>query len=105
MVNEMTPPKAPDQTDGTLPSAASSCAEATPDAPAPAKALATLTKRAEFLRAARGDKQGTASMMVQGHARHDDRAGVRVGFTCSKKSATPSHATVPSGVCAKPRAL
>ncbi|QFS81539.1 Ribonuclease P protein component [Roseivivax sp. THAF40] len=81
----MTPPKAPDQTDGTLPSAASSCAEATPDAPAPAKALATLTKRAEFLRAARGDKQGTASMMVQGHARHDDRAGVRVGFTCSKK--------------------
>ncbi|WP_076447980.1 ribonuclease P protein component [Roseivivax lentus] len=73
----MTPPKAPDQTDGTLPSAASSCAMPV--------ALATLTKRSEFLRAARGDKQGTASMMVQGQARADGGDAIRVGFTCSKK--------------------
>lgn len=48
--------------------------------------IATLTKRADFLRAARARRQGTASMMVQGRKRApDEAAGIRVGFTCSKK--------------------
>ena len=73
----MTPPKAPAPKDGTLPSAALSCAQARP--------LITLTRRAEFLRAARADKQGVGSMLVQGLMRGDDDPRIRVGFTCSKK--------------------
>lgn len=46
--------------------------------------MVLLTKRGEFLAAARARKQGTQSMMVQGRARGDD-APFRVGFTCSKK--------------------
>ena len=45
-----------------------------------------LKTRADFLRAARARRQGTASMMVQGRKRAPDEAeGIRVGFTCSKK--------------------
>ncbi|MHA6326146.1 ribonuclease P protein component [Roseivivax sp. CAU 1753] len=78
----MTPPKAPDPRDGTPPSAALSCAGAKPPSVTP---LVTLTKRAEFLRAARADKQGVGSMLVQGLARNDGSDAVRVGFTCSRK--------------------
>lgn len=44
----------------------------------------TLRKRADFLACARGRRQGTAGMMVQGLDRGDG-GPVRVGFTCSKK--------------------
>ncbi|WP_240789560.1 ribonuclease P protein component [Pseudooceanicola onchidii] len=44
----------------------------------------TMRKRAEFLRAARGRRQGTAGMLVQA-IRRDEDGPVRVGFTCSKK--------------------
>ncbi|MCE0507094.1 ribonuclease P protein component [Roseivivax sp. GX 12232] len=80
----MTPPKAPDQTDGTPPSAALSC----PEVSAP---LRTMKTRAEFLRAARADKQGTKGLLVQGRARAEASpeggapAEIRVGYTCSKK--------------------
>ncbi len=48
--------------------------------------LGILTKRADFLRAARARRQGTASMIVQGRKRGpDEPGGIRVGFTCSKK--------------------
>lgn len=48
--------------------------------------LGVLKNRADFLRAARARRQGTASMMVQGRKRApDEAAGIRVGFTCSKK--------------------
>ncbi len=74
----MTPPEAPEDgiaVPGEMPPAASVCAP-----------LATLRKRADFLRAARARRQGTDSMMVQGRRRAADEAtGIRVGFTCSKK--------------------
>jgi ribonuclease P protein component len=72
----MTPPEAPESgtaSQGTTPPAVSVC-------------LQVLRKRADFLRAARARRQGTASMMVQGRKRAtDEAAGIRVGFTCSKK--------------------
>ena len=46
--------------------------------------MVTLTKRRDFVAAARARKQGTQSMMVQGRRRDDD-APFRVGYTCSKK--------------------
>ncbi|MFD1341067.1 ribonuclease P protein component [Litorisediminicola beolgyonensis] len=73
----MTPPEAPALAAGTLPPAASSCAGA-PE-------LQVLRKRSQFLAAARADKQGTASMLIQGRPRHDGSDHVGVGFTCSKK--------------------
>lgn len=51
---------------------------------APPASLVVLSKRSEFLAAARARRQGTKSMMVQGRNRKDE-AGCRVGFTCSKK--------------------
>ncbi len=48
--------------------------------------VSVLCKRADFLKAARARRQGTASMMVQARKREADEAvGIRVGFTCSKK--------------------
>lgn len=77
----MTPPEAPEDgnaAQGTAPPAVSV---------RPHSGLITLTKRADFLRAARARRQGTASMMVQGRQRAEDETptGIRVGFTCSKK--------------------
>lgn len=48
---------------------------------------AGVRKRADFLKAARAKRQGTAGMMVQARKRRDDEPGIgiRVGFTCSKK--------------------
>ncbi|SFD70699.1 ribonuclease P protein component [Roseivivax sediminis] len=47
--------------------------------------IETLRKRPDFLAAARADKQGVPSMLVQARARRDDDSRVRVGLTCSKK--------------------
>jgi ribonuclease P protein component len=47
--------------------------------------IETLRRRPDFLAAARADKQGTASMLVQARPRADGTSTVRVGFTCSKK--------------------
>ena len=48
--------------------------------------LKTLTKRSEFLRAARARKQAMPGMIVQARKRApEEAAGMRVGFTCSKK--------------------
>lgn len=48
---------------------------------------AGVRKRADFLKAARARRQGTAGMMLQARQRHSDEPGqgIRVGFTCSKK--------------------
>ena len=46
--------------------------------------LETLRKRSDFLACARGRRQGTTGMLVQGLNRGDD-GPARVGFTCSKK--------------------
>ncbi len=43
-----------------------------------------LTKRADFLQAARGKRVHSKSFVLQAWNRRDDD-GVRVGFTCSKK--------------------
>lgn len=52
----------------------------------PLEALTILSKRADFLRAARARRQGTSGMMVQARKRDADKSsGIRVGFTCSKK--------------------
>ena len=50
----------------------------------PAARVETLTKRADFLRCARGLRQHSTSFVIQGWNRHDT-APPRVGFTCSKK--------------------
>ncbi len=75
----MTPPEAPDHQTGTLPPAVLSCPKAAP--------LTVLKTRKDFLQAARAERQGTSSMMVQARKRRDGEtaSGVRVGFTCSKK--------------------
>ena len=61
-------------------------ATAPPDPPTTRK-LATLTKRQEFLRVAKGRRQHTTAFLLQGRPR--DHAGydgvARVGFTCSRK--------------------
>lgn len=48
----------------------------------------TLTRRADFLRAAQGRRQGTPGFLLQARERRPDEAeplAVRIGFTCSKK--------------------
>lgn len=73
----MTPPKVSDI--GIL-------AEASETPPAVSVcAIETLRNRPDFLRTAQGRRQGTGSFMLQGRARGDDKALVRVGFTASKK--------------------
>ena len=50
--------------------------------------MATLTKRSEFLAAARAGRAGMPGFLFQARKRRDDEADptlVRVGFTCSKK--------------------
>lgn len=60
--------------------------EAADDAAPPAVlSFLTLKKRADFLRAAQGRRQGTAGFLLQARNRGDASAAVRVGFTCSKK--------------------
>ncbi|MDU8912239.1 ribonuclease P protein component [Aestuariicoccus sp. MJ-SS9] len=61
----------------------------TETAPAPSAAvfrrLQVLSKRSDFLAAARARRQGTASMTLQARFRDDGDPAIRVGFTCSKK--------------------
>ncbi|PVA10182.1 ribonuclease P protein component [Pelagivirga sediminicola] len=80
----MTPPKAPDPSIGRASSADLSCPEGGSPSCSP---LSVLKTRKDFLRAARAARQGTPSMMVQARQRTSDEAGagIRVGFTCSKK--------------------
>ncbi|MEJ6399408.1 ribonuclease P protein component [Yoonia sp. 208BN28-4] len=49
--------------------------------------LIVLTKRADFLRASHAKRQGTPGIHLQARERNADEtaAGIRVGFTCSKK--------------------
>ncbi len=71
----MKPPEAPQGTQqgaGDTPPAVSVCLE-------------TMTRRADFLAAARARKQGTKGFMLQARNRNDDSPAIRVGFTCSKK--------------------
>ena len=51
------------------------------------QSLTVLSKRADFLKAARARRQGTPSFLLQARRRaaDEDASGVRVGFTCSKK--------------------
>ncbi len=45
-----------------------------------------LTKRADFVRASHARRQGTPGVHLQGRKRAEgEAAGIRVGFTCSKK--------------------
>ncbi|WP_375258975.1 ribonuclease P protein component [Citreimonas sp.] len=54
-----------------------------PDRRAP---IATLKKRADFLRAARAGRVPCPAFLLQARRRApDEAAGIRVGFTCSKK--------------------
>ena len=44
-----------------------------------------MAKRADFLKAASARRQGTGGFLLQARDRADGEAGVRVGFTASKK--------------------
>ena len=71
----------------------------TADAPAPAgedgagrkaAAMTTMTRRADFLRAASARRQGTAGFLLQARRRDpaepvEPSGAMRVGYTCSKK--------------------
>lgn len=61
---------------------------AEPDTGAPAVCfcLTVLTKRADFVRASQALRQGTPGIHLQARERaQGEAAGIRVGFTCSKK--------------------
>ena len=54
--------------------------------PAVFACLQILTKRADFVRASHGRRQGTPGVHLQARKRAAGEAdGIRVGFTCSKK--------------------
>jgi ribonuclease P protein component len=74
----LTPPKDP---------VAGDSAEATPGHSAVSSCPGVLRKRADFLRAAKARRQGTAGFLLQARKRgaDEDATGIRVGFTCSKK--------------------
>lgn len=79
----MTPPEAPvagNAADGETPPAVSVCAAD------PAPKPRVLTQRADFLRAARGRHARRPGLNLQARERKPgEAAGLRVGFTCSKK--------------------
>ena len=53
--------------------------------PAVSVRLEVLTKRADFLRAARAPRAATPGFVLQARDRRDDSDAIRIGFTCSKK--------------------
>ena len=54
--------------------------------PAVSVCLTVIKKRADFVRASHAARHGTAGIHLQARDRKaDDGAGIRVGFTCSKK--------------------
>jgi ribonuclease P protein component len=61
--------------------AAAAAAESASAAPA----IATLAKRADFLRAAQAGRASMPGLLLQARDRGDGDPTVRVGFTCSKK--------------------
>ena len=74
----MTPPE--------VPAASIEAAGETPPAVSVCVPVTTLTKRPDFLRAARASHAATKGMVVQARNRKPgEAAGIRVGFTCSKK--------------------
>jgi ribonuclease P protein component len=50
-----------------------------------AVSLSVLSKRADYLKAASARRQGTSGFLLQARDRADGEAGVRIGFTASKK--------------------
>jgi ribonuclease P protein component len=58
-----------------------------PAAPAPPGAISTLVRRADFLAAARARRQSRPGLTLQARRRAsaEGAAGIRVGYTCSKK--------------------
>ena len=72
----MTPPKVSDI--GTT-------AEAHETPPAVCVCVEAMKNRPDYLRTAQGRRQGTGSFLLQGRARGDEQAMVRIGFTASKK--------------------
>ncbi len=85
----MTPPKPSDQGADSAPDIASAvllCANGAADDPCQIPPhIETLTRRADFLRAASARRMGTGSFLVQARARGDAAAMIRIGFTASKK--------------------
>lgn len=69
---------------GTTPPAVSVLHAASPTQSKNLGGVEIITKRRDFLLAARAKRQGTKAMMLQGRRRDDD-GPARVGFTCSKK--------------------
>ncbi len=53
----------------------------------PAFLVETLTKRSDFLRAAKGKRQHTPGFVIQARKRSETEAkdAIRIGYTCSKK--------------------
>lgn len=75
----MQPPKASDLGKVIAPDTASAvllCADG---------GLSTLSKRADFLRAASAQRMGTDSFLLQARPRGDETPAIRIGFTASKK--------------------
>ncbi|WP_416236682.1 ribonuclease P protein component [Yoonia sp. 72] len=61
-------------------------AEPDTGAPAVSVCLTVLTKRADFVRASHALRQGTPGIHLQARKRAEgEAAGIRVGYTCSKK--------------------
>ena len=58
---------------------------ATPPAALLRPGLSVIARRADFLRAAQGRRQGTTGFLLQARDRGDGLPGARVGYTCSKK--------------------
>ncbi|MEM8731599.1 MAG: ribonuclease P protein component [Pseudomonadota bacterium] len=53
---------------------------------APPASLSVLTRRADFLKAAKARRKATTGFHLQARRRaHGEADGIRVGFTCSKK--------------------
>jgi ribonuclease P protein component len=71
----------------SMASVASDCAGPADKPAAVSLRLETLKVRADFVRASNALRQGTHGIHLQARARRPDEvaAGIRVGFTCSKK--------------------
>ncbi len=75
----MKPPEAP--VVGTMP-------DTTREPPAVSACLMTMTKRADFLRAAKAMHKATKGLILQARKRKPDETDpdlIRIGYTCSKK--------------------
>lgn len=63
-------------------------AEANEESPAVSVCLKVMSKRPDFLKAARAGRQATSGFVLQARKRHtaeQDPDLIRIGFTCSKK--------------------